>query len=224
MDNFMDKIAQKLNAQEAIRANAAADAAQIERLESQVAEYDACMKEMRKLNLKNAENEQKLNELMVKSNEQMQESLEKYTLQLERLAEKNGEQIHKLTQEAVLKIQGTQNQAEKEDEVKAVEIKTAIEDLGNTASGNMERLQELFNNSDDFVHKENVKVYRNVQAALVEELGKQTQALLSGKEELAEQIRAQEARDKKSFLMSVITLAAVAVNLGILIAHLTGLF
>ena len=42
MDNFMDKIAQKLGAQEAIRANAAADAAQIERLEAQVAEYDAC--------------------------------------------------------------------------------------------------------------------------------------------------------------------------------------
>ena len=63
MDNFMDKIAQKLGAQEAIRANAAADAAQIERLEAQVAEYDACIKEMRRLNLRNAENEQKLKEM-----------------------------------------------------------------------------------------------------------------------------------------------------------------
>ena len=36
MDGFMDKIAQKLGAQEAIRANAAADAAQIERLEAQI--------------------------------------------------------------------------------------------------------------------------------------------------------------------------------------------
>ena len=60
MDNFMDKIAQKLGAQEAIRANAAADAAQMEKLEAQVAQYDACMKEMRKLNLKNVENEEKV--------------------------------------------------------------------------------------------------------------------------------------------------------------------
>ena len=37
MDNFMDKIAQKLNSQELIRANAAADAAELENLEKQLA-------------------------------------------------------------------------------------------------------------------------------------------------------------------------------------------
>ncbi|MDE7206977.1 MAG: hypothetical protein K2N90_07455, partial [Lachnospiraceae bacterium] len=33
-------------------------------------------------------------------------------------------------------------------------------------------LQEKFQQADDFVHKENVKVYRNVQAAMTEELRK----------------------------------------------------
>ena len=60
MDNFMDKIAQKLTSQDMIRANAAADAAELESLETQMelfkeqmGKYDECLQEMRKLNLKN---------------------------------------------------------------------------------------------------------------------------------------------------------------------------
>ena len=65
MDNFMDKVAQKLNSQEIIRANAAADAAALENLEKQLVlfkeqmdKYDDCLQEMRKLNLKNIESAQ----------------------------------------------------------------------------------------------------------------------------------------------------------------------
>ena len=65
MDNFMDKIAQKLNSQEIISANAAADAAEMESLEKQLVlfkdqmeKYDDCLQEMRKLNLKNIESAQ----------------------------------------------------------------------------------------------------------------------------------------------------------------------
>ena len=39
MDNFMDKIAQKLNSQEIISANAAADAAEMESLEKQLDKF-----------------------------------------------------------------------------------------------------------------------------------------------------------------------------------------
>lgn len=59
MDNFMDKVAQKLGAQEMIRANAAAEAAELENMEKQLTvfkeqmeKYDDCLQEMRKLNLK----------------------------------------------------------------------------------------------------------------------------------------------------------------------------
>ena len=37
MDNFMDKLAQKYNAQEMIRANAQAEASEMQRLQEQVA-------------------------------------------------------------------------------------------------------------------------------------------------------------------------------------------
>ena len=41
MDTFMDKLAQKLNAQEMIKANSAADAEEMDQLKSQLREYRA---------------------------------------------------------------------------------------------------------------------------------------------------------------------------------------
>ncbi len=38
-------------------------------------------------------------------------------------------------------------------------------------------LEERFKQSEEFVHKENVKVYRNVQAVVVDELKRQTESL-----------------------------------------------
>ncbi len=82
MDNFMDKVTEKLNSQEIIRANAAADAAALENLEKQLAlfkdqmeKYDVCLQEMRKLNLKNIESAQGVQELAVKANEKLGQSL-----------------------------------------------------------------------------------------------------------------------------------------------------
>ncbi len=40
MDNFMDKLAQKFNAQEMIKANSQAEAAEMKKLQLQVAEYE----------------------------------------------------------------------------------------------------------------------------------------------------------------------------------------
>ena len=78
-------------------------------------------------------------------------------------------------------------------------------------------MEELFRQSDDFVHKENVKVYRNVQAVVVEELEKQTQALISSQQQMA-------GKTKIMLILNIITLVAVLGNLGVLIAHLAGLF
>ena len=42
----------------------------------------------------------------------------------------------------------------------------------------------MFKQSDDFVHKENVKVYRNVQAVVVDEFKSQTEGLTKHNREL----------------------------------------
>ena len=47
MDTFIDKLAQKRNAQEIIRANTAAEAQKMEKLEKQVEAYEGLLQEMR---------------------------------------------------------------------------------------------------------------------------------------------------------------------------------
>lgn len=64
-------------------------------------------------------------------------------------------------------------------------------------------LEERFSQSEDFMHKENVKVYRNVQAALTEELTKQT-----------EQTRAAKGRGTPLWL-SIVILVAVAADIAV---------
>ena len=73
MDNFMDKLAQKLNAQEMIKANAAAEAAQMNKMQSQIAEYDEALQEIRKLGLKNVEAADNLNRLIEESTQKLDE-------------------------------------------------------------------------------------------------------------------------------------------------------
>ena len=55
MDNFMDKLAQKFNAGDLIKANSQAEALEMQRLKEQMQQYDQLLQEMRKLNLKNVE-------------------------------------------------------------------------------------------------------------------------------------------------------------------------
>ena len=64
MDTFMDKIAQKFNAQEMIKANAEAEEKELKRLKAQLSEYDARIQEISKLNLKNLEIADQLKAMM----------------------------------------------------------------------------------------------------------------------------------------------------------------
>lgn len=132
MDTFIDKIAQKRNAQEMIRANMTAETVKMEQMENQMKEYDQLMQEIRQVNLKTAVNVSEL-----------QDVLKECVSRLETMQTQEGQETL-LSQELA-------------------QIK--------------ELLEEKFRQSDDFLHKENVKVYRNVQAAVAEELGKQTEEL-----------------------------------------------
>ena len=56
MDTFIDKLAQKRNAQEIIRANTTAETAKMEQMQKQLQAYDGLLHEIRRVNLKTAEN------------------------------------------------------------------------------------------------------------------------------------------------------------------------
>ncbi len=125
MDNFMEKLAQRFNASEMIKANSQAEAKEIEKLRHQIAEYDQVIQQMRQLHLKNAEMTETFRKLVEKAE---------------------------------------QNEAVKAETEDPEEIR--------------KREEELRRQSEDFMHRESVKVYRNVQAAVKDELQTQTADLM----------------------------------------------
>lgn len=130
MDTFIDKLAQKKNAQEMIRANSAAEAARMDQMERQMKAYDELMQEIRRVNIKTAENVDNVQDVLAQCMEK-----------LETLETESGQ----------------------------------VQDMENQLAGIKSLLEERLTQSEEFVHKENVKVYRNVQAAFAEELEKQNQ-------------------------------------------------
>lgn len=143
MDTFMDKLAQKLTAQEMIKANSAADAEELDRLKSQVEEYNDCLAQMKQVN----------NELHTQLGRLVEEGVAKLES-----AKVDGAKIDRLVQESIAKIREIERSTNDLQEIKQV-------------------LSEKLTESNENVHKECVKVYRNVQAVVVEENEKQTEAI-----------------------------------------------
>lgn len=139
MDTFMDKLSEKLTAQEMINANAAADAEEMNRLKEQIKEYEDCLKQIQKANMD-----------LQAINEQIS-SLPDGVI---------APQLERLVKESVAKLKEF-----KSDNEALKEIKTILEQKTSASNEN--------------VHKECVKVYRNVQAVIVEECGKQTESFES---------------------------------------------
>ncbi len=216
MDNFMDKVAQKLTSQDMIRANSAADAAEIENLETQVAlfkdqmgQYDDCLQEMRKLNLKNIESAQGVQDIAEQTSEKIGKAAEEISFA----------SVSKIQQTSDISIAGI-NQAVSEGLAKIAEIKENadnLEEITQTMSGLQGKLEESFRSMEDFLHTDNVKVYRNVQAAMIEELGKQTSEIKEAQEK-------SERGNKVLLPFVIITMILSLANLGISIAGILGLF
>ncbi len=216
MDNFMDKIAQKLNSQEIIRANAAADAAELENLEKQLAlfkeqmeKYDDCLQEMRRLNLKNMESAQGVQSLADQANEKLGQTA----------GEVEAVSVSRIKQTSDLSIAGI-NQTLNESLAKIAEIKENSDQLDRITenmSGLSDKQEELFRHLEDYLHTDNVKVYRNVQAAMVEEVEKQTAELKETAEKAA-------GCSKVLLPFVIVTMILCVANLAITIARVLNLF
>ena len=72
MDNFMDKLAKRFNAGEIIKANSQAEARDMRRMQERTAEYERMMQEMRRLNLKNVELTEQVQQLIQCGIEQLE--------------------------------------------------------------------------------------------------------------------------------------------------------
>lgn len=174
MDNFMDKLAQKFNAQEVIKANSQAEAAEMKKLQLQVAEYEKILQEMRKLNYKNSELSEKIDGLVGENADKIQGLQEEETKLLSVLRNLTDEQTRMREEELARK------EAERIEETNKTEEQKQ----------QLAELEECFKQSNEFVHKENVKVYRNVQAVVVDEQKNQTEALMKESRKLDKKVNA----------------------------------
>ena len=178
MDNFIDRLAQKFIAGEVIRANSAAEERELKKLREQVAEYEKCLQEMRKIQLTNTQSAQNLHDMMVE----------------------NADGIRKLTRESLAKLADVQLEADAKaaDAKKAVDtaattmaqmeeqvvkMQETVAALSESLDKNQAEIKECFEKADEFLHKENVKVYRNVQAVVVEEVGNKAKEIIAANEE-----------------------------------------
>ena len=88
----------------------------------------------------------------------------------------------------------------------------------------MESVKELMKQSDDFTHRENVKVYRNVQAVVVDEVKKQTEAMAAQKDELTAQNETLQKQNRGLKPLLIVTLLAAVANIALLVCQIAGVF
>ena len=151
MDTFMDKLAQKFTAQEMIKANSAAEAAELQRVREQVKKYNDCLQEMK--------------------------------------------QVNDDTQATLVQIKET--------------LAAGVEQFKNAEIP----LEGMSNDIMDFVHKENVKVYRNVQAVVVEELKKQNEELSAKLDAMSKTQRTTRNVAVSAMFFALLAAAALAAQL-----------
>lgn len=188
MDNFIDRLSQKFTASDVIRANQEAEKQELKRLQIQVDGYENCLQEMRKLQFRNMETAEGLKQLV----------------------EENRQAFEVLTRESLEKV----SQVSDHHERKNGWFEQEIEKLLNVMEENQKTIGEWFQQADEFLHRENVKVYRNVQAVVVEESKAKTAAILAGHEEVVKKYY------RRMAWMTAITLFAAAAGVVIQVIDL----
>lgn len=197
MDIFIDKLAQKISSSEMIKANSLAEAKEINELKAKIEGYEDLLTDIRRLNLKNMESAEVLNEI-----------IDGNALQTGKFADliaQNEENIKRL--EEML-----------EENLKASEEEALGEELSKEEELNRDYVNEIFEKTSDVMHQESVRVYRNVQAAMQLGLEEQTKSLIDSQNQA-------KTEKKNTFLnvMSVLILIAVLGDIAIKILDVMGI-
>ncbi len=149
MDTFMEKVASKFGAADIIKANAEAEARQLEAYKARVEELEKAVSDMRRLSLKCVE---------------------------------TNEATGQLVQGAIEKIEEVRTDSENRTPEDFSEITAKIDELKADLEKSVSDLKEEN-------HKESVRVYRNVQATLIDELKQQSEALAIQHKNLEKKLR-----------------------------------
>lgn len=219
------------------------------KLRDSLVEYEGYLNEMRQVTLKNVETLDVIQRYtdksaagMQKLAEQSLEGIQRVTAEsagglrrmietgtsnLSRMAEAGEANVNRTTQECLNRLQSyteagmAQIDASRE---KNLETAAAVEKIEQAILAHMENMKELLKQSDDFTHKENVKVYRNVQAVVVDEVKKQTEAMAAQTEELVMRNETLQKQNKGLKPLMIVTLIAAVANIALAVAQIAGLF
>lgn len=178
MDMFMDKLAQKMTAQEIIRANTAADTEELNRLRNQIAEYNDCLAKLRRLIDDGTEKFQAVQ--TGKAELDIEGNIRKLSLSLQQNMTELAERLEELDKKLAAAndpVLEAMTGLEKSLQEKLQQFDSKLEEQ---AYG---QLTDKLSVMDENVHKECVKVYRNVQAVILEESQKQREAISSSSSE-----------------------------------------
>lgn len=213
MDNFIDRLAQKFTAGEVIKANSAAEERELKRLREQVAEYEKCLQEMRKVQMTNTQTAQNLHDLMVESTEGIRQLTKESADKIAQIQLETDEQ----KAEAKKNVEAAANSVEQMEE-QVTKMQETVAQLTDVLDKNQKDIAEWFKQADDFLHKENVKVYRNVQAVVVDEVAAKAENIMKAQEEVAKK------SCKPILVLAALGCLAAAVNLVIQILDIMGVF
>ena len=200
MDTFMDKLASKINAQEMIRANSSAEAKENERLSQEVEEYRQCLQEMRQISLQNSATADEIAELVKTSMDKiaaiqaesgksddvvaaMQNNLNEMLNAIRMNSDKLVSVVSGNADRVMSVVEGSSDKVMNALEGSTDKIVSNV--IAELQAGNDEFKEALkaeiiaevkkeLKGQEEIVHKECVKVYRNVQAVVTEESEKQT--------------------------------------------------
>lgn len=170
MDGFKEKLVKTCGTDDVIRANSEAEARELNETRETLKSYEQVTGEIRRLNLKCAETNEKTGQLV---------------------------------SEAIEKLEAMNGTAAGIGEEDIQAIKDAVsEGAGSTA--------DLLKAQEEYIHKENVRVYRNVQAAVVEELKLQTQALAEQNAELQKKVKATKGVAIAGLIFTILSFISTA--------------
>ena len=272
MDTLMDTLAQKLNAQEMIRANGEAEAQQMDMLKVQVGEYQGCLDRLQNvcgelgdlenrissLSLpdKSAANEETINaikerleELSEKTGSQLEEFSQrtgsliaelsrKTDSRLDEISEKTDSRIAELSQTTTSRLdEMTQTTTYRLDELSRT-TSSRLDQMSQTTSSKLDAISDAtssnlkeFSDStgkqlkdmqgeilgkvgmEDELHKEGVRIYKNLQAAIVNELEPVEETMIQIKKQILKDIAGLRLIAVVSLVMSTASLAVLILNI-----------
>lgn len=242
MDTFMDKLASRLNAQEMIRANSQAEAKENERLNQEVEVYKQCLEQMREILGQNTGAYDEVAELVKVSmdkialiqaesgkSDEVLEAMEKRTAAVMNAIAGGSDEVVKAlsgnTDAVMSALSGNSNKVINAVSENTDKILTELSGLQTDNDGLKEAIvQEVLAEikkelkaQEENVHKECVKVYRNVQAVVTEDNDKQTKMIIDNQAKMKKKASA-------ALVCGILAMSFAAAGLVVSVLDVLGVF